>query len=146
MAFFGGSTGVIYRQFSLTIVSAMALSVLVALILTPALAATILKPGDPLKHEGNGPLARFFRWFNDRFDRARVVHERGVRKTIGGKKRAALVYAAIFARHGVPLLAPADRLHARRGHRRGVHAGRRARRARPCRGPTRRSTRRRIIS
>jgi HAE1 family hydrophobic/amphiphilic exporter-1/multidrug efflux pump len=97
MAFFGGSTGVIYRQFSLTIVSAMALSVLVALILTPALAATILKPGDPLKHEGNGPLARFFRWFNDRFDRARVVHERGVRKTIGGTKRAALVYLAIFA-------------------------------------------------
>jgi HAE1 family hydrophobic/amphiphilic exporter-1/multidrug efflux pump len=97
MAFFGGSTGVIYRQFSLTLVSAMALSVLVALILTPALAATILTPGDPLKHEGNGPSARFFRWFNDRFDRARVSHERGVRATIGGKKRAALVYAAIFA-------------------------------------------------
>ena len=88
MAFFGGSTGVIYRQFSLTIVSAMALSVLVALILTPALAATILKPGDPLKHEGNGPLARFFRWFNDRFDRARVVHESGVRKT--HRRQAAL--------------------------------------------------------
>src|SRR4051812_29390186 len=79
MAFFGGSTGVIYRQFSLTLVSAMALSVLVALILTPALAATILKSGDPLKHEGNGPLARFFRWFNDRFERARVIHENGVR-------------------------------------------------------------------
>ena len=44
MAFFGGSTGAIYRQFSLTIVSAMALSVLVALILTPALCATLLKP------------------------------------------------------------------------------------------------------
>jgi len=97
MAFFGGSTGVIYRQFSLTIVSAMALSVMVALILTPALAATILKPGDPLKHGGNSPLACFFRWFNDRFDRARVVHERGVRKTIGGVKRAAAVYAVIFA-------------------------------------------------
>ena len=97
MAFFGGSTGVIYRQFSLTLVSAMALSVIVALILTPALAATILKPGDPLKHEGSGPLDRFFRWFNDRFDRARVVHEKGVRKTIGGTRRAALAYAAIFA-------------------------------------------------
>ncbi len=97
MAFFGGSTGVIYRQFSLTIVTAMALSVLVALILTPALAATILKPGDPLKHEGNGPLARFFRWFNERFERARVVHGKGVRKTIGGQKRAALAYAAIVA-------------------------------------------------
>ena len=97
MAFFGGSTGVIYRQFSLTIVSAMALSVLVALILSPALAATILKPGDPLKHEGNGLLARFFRWFNDRFDRARNSHEKGVRKTIDRKWRAAAVYGAIVA-------------------------------------------------
>src|SRR5204862_3864590 len=81
MAFFGGSTGVVYRQFSLTLVSAMALSVLVALILTPALAATILKPDDPHKLQGNGPLARFFRWFNETFDRARVVHENGVRGT-----------------------------------------------------------------
>ena len=97
MAFFGGSTGVIYRQFSLTIVSAMALSVAVALILSPALAATILKPGDPLKHEGNGLLARFFRWFNDRFDRARESHEKGVRKTIDSKKRSAAIYAAIVA-------------------------------------------------
>ncbi len=47
MAFFGGSTGVIYRQFSITIVSAMSLSVLVALTLTPALCATILKPHEP---------------------------------------------------------------------------------------------------
>src|SRR3954466_14663877 len=95
MAFFGGSTGVVYRQFSITIVSAMGLSVLVALILTPALAATILKPGDPLEHRGHGPLARFFRWFNDKFDRSRVVHENGVRKTIGGTRRAALVYALL---------------------------------------------------
>jgi HAE1 family hydrophobic/amphiphilic exporter-1/multidrug efflux pump len=95
MAFFGGSTGVVYRQFSLTIVSAMVLSVLVALIFTPALAATILKSGDPLEHHGNGPLARFFRWFNDAFERGRVIHQRGVRKTIGGKKRSALVYAGI---------------------------------------------------
>jgi HAE1 family hydrophobic/amphiphilic exporter-1/multidrug efflux pump len=97
MAFFGGSTGIIYRQFSLTIVSAMALSVMVALILSPALAATILKPGDPLKHEGRGPLATFFNWFNGRFDRAREVHEKGVRKTIGGVKTSAVVYLAIIA-------------------------------------------------
>jgi HAE1 family hydrophobic/amphiphilic exporter-1/multidrug efflux pump len=97
MAFFGGSTGVVYRQFSLTIVSAMALSVLVALIFTPALAATILKPGDPLKHEGSGPLTRFFRWFNDRFDRGRMIHERGVRTTIRDRRRSALAYAAIVA-------------------------------------------------
>jgi HAE1 family hydrophobic/amphiphilic exporter-1/multidrug efflux pump len=95
MAFFGGSTGVVYRQFSITIVSAMALSVLVALILTPALAATILKPGDPLEHRGHGPLARFFRWFNDRFERGRVIHERGVRRIIGGRRRSALAYGAI---------------------------------------------------
>jgi HAE1 family hydrophobic/amphiphilic exporter-1/multidrug efflux pump len=101
MAFFAGSTGVIYRQFSITIVSAVALSVLVALILTPALAATILPPGDPLKHEGNGPFDRFFRWFNDRFDRARRVHEDGVRKTIRGVKRSATVYLAIFAVMGL---------------------------------------------
>src|SRR3954469_11631323 len=95
MAFFGGSTGVVYRQFSITIVSAMTLSVLVALILTPALAATILKPGDPLEHAGNGPLARFFRWFNGGFERARVIHENGVVRMLGGKRRSALAYAAI---------------------------------------------------
>ena len=55
MAFFGGSTGVIYRQFSITIVSAMVLSVLVALILTPALCATILKPHDKNKNRGQRP-------------------------------------------------------------------------------------------
>src|SRR4051812_38301000 len=101
MAFFSGSTGVIYRQFSLTIVSAMALSVMVALILTPALAATILPPGDPLKHDGDALFDRFFRWFNGGFERARVVHERGVRSTIGGVKRAATVYLAIFAVMGL---------------------------------------------
>jgi multidrug efflux pump len=101
MAFFSGSTGVIYRQFSLTIVSAMALSVMVALILTPALAATILPPGNPLKHEGNSLSDRFFRWFNGGFERARLVHERGVRATIGGMKRAAAVYIVIFAVMGL---------------------------------------------
>jgi hydrophobe/amphiphile efflux-1 (HAE1) family protein len=65
MAFFGGSTGVIYRQFSITIISAMALSILVALVLTPALCATLLKPipqGGPVVH------GRFFTWFNNTFD------------------------------------------------------------------------------
>ncbi|SDO76633.1 hydrophobic/amphiphilic exporter-1, HAE1 family/multidrug efflux pump [Lutimaribacter pacificus] len=64
MAFFGGSTGVIYRQFSITIVSAMALSVLVALTLTPALCATILKAKDA-HHTRRGPLG----WFNIGFDK-----------------------------------------------------------------------------
>ncbi|WP_062762858.1 efflux RND transporter permease subunit [Falsirhodobacter sp. alg1] len=63
MAFFGGSTGIIYRQFSVTIISAMVLSVLVALILTPALCATMLKPRN---HAGGNAAAR---WFNRNFDR-----------------------------------------------------------------------------
>ena len=95
MAFFGGSTGVIYRQFSLTIVSAMVLSVAVALILTPALCATILKPHDPDKLEGNGPLARFFRWFNDKFERGQVRYEKGVRSTARNWKRSMLIYAVV---------------------------------------------------
>ncbi|WP_036624366.1 efflux RND transporter permease subunit, partial [Pantoea sp. AS-PWVM4] len=67
MAFFGGSTGVIYRQFSITIVSAMALSVLVALILTPALCATMLKPVEKGSH---GKTTGFFGWFNRLFDKS----------------------------------------------------------------------------
>ncbi len=65
MAFFGGSTGVIYRQFSITIVSAMGLSVLVALILTPALCVTLLKPH---QHGEAGHQRGFFAWFNRQFD------------------------------------------------------------------------------
>ena len=101
MAFFGGSTGVIYRQFSITIVSAMVLSVAVALILTPALCATILKPHQPGKSEGNGPLARFFRWFNDKFDRGQVRYERGVRGTARNWKRSMLIYVVIVVGMGL---------------------------------------------
>lgn len=68
MAFFSGSTGAIYRQFSLTIVSAMALSVLVAVVLTPALCATILKPHGPDHKPGN---TGFFGWFNRMFNKSR---------------------------------------------------------------------------
>ena len=95
MAFFGGSTGVIYRQFSITIVSAMILSVSVALILTPALCATILKAHDPGKAEGTGPLARFFRWFNEKFDNGQVRYERGVRSTARRWGRSLVIYALI---------------------------------------------------
>ena len=96
MAFFGGSTGVIYRQFSITIVSAMVLSITVALILTPALCAALLKPHDPSKHEGAaGPLARFFGWFNEKFDNGRVRYERGVRGTARRWGRSLVVYALI---------------------------------------------------
>jgi multidrug efflux pump len=75
MAFFGGSTGVIYRQFSITIVSAMALSVMVALMLTPALCATLLKtPHDEAQKHHVG----IFDWFNRNFDRATHHYENGV--------------------------------------------------------------------
>ena len=79
MAFVGGSTGVIYRQFSLTIVSAMLLSVLVALVLTPALTATLLKPvhGDPLGRRGL--FGKFNRWF----DRTTHRYVAGTRAVIG---------------------------------------------------------------
>ncbi|WP_317629369.1 efflux RND transporter permease subunit [Sphingomonas nostoxanthinifaciens] len=91
MAFFGGSTGVIYRQFSITIVSAMALSVLVALILTPALCATLLKPNTHSKTEGNGIGARFNRWFDRTTDR--YVH--GVDSVLSHRLIHFLVYAGI---------------------------------------------------
>ncbi|STQ43635.1 Acriflavine resistance protein B [Ewingella americana] len=66
MAFFGGTTGAIYRQFSITIVAAMVLSVFVALTLTPALCSTILKPIAKGHHHGK---TGFFGWFNRMFDR-----------------------------------------------------------------------------
>ncbi|QWP77554.1 efflux RND transporter permease subunit [Lysobacter sp. K5869] len=66
MSFLEGSAGVIYRQFSITIVSAMVLSVVVAIVLTPALCATVLKPYDAAAHNRH---RGFFRWFNDRFER-----------------------------------------------------------------------------
>jgi len=97
MAFFSGSTGVIYRQFSITIISAMILSVATALILTPALCATILKPHDPNKHEGNGPLARFFRWFNRNFDKGRDRYAKGVQSTARRWGRSLIAFGLIVA-------------------------------------------------
>ncbi|MFD1330756.1 efflux RND transporter permease subunit [Methylopila musalis] len=73
MAFFSGSVGVIYRQFSVTIVTAMALSALVALILTPALCATMLKA------RGHGERKGLARWFNRSFDRLASGYQSGVR-------------------------------------------------------------------
>lgn len=121
MAFFGGSTGVIYRQFSITIVSAMLLSVLVALTLTPALCATLLKPvhrADPLlqpdlapsnqsnqlnqsppallKSQKIGFLAqlrqRFFDFFNRNFERNAQRYQAGVAAILRARKRSFLVY------------------------------------------------------
>lgn len=94
MAFFGGSTGAIYRQFSLTIVSAMVLSVLVALILTPALCATLLKP---MKHGEFGAKRGFFGWFNRAFDAGTQRYQRGVGKVIKQGVRYSLIYGAMLA-------------------------------------------------
>ncbi len=92
MAFFGGSIGVIYRQFSITLVSAMFLSVLVALILTPALCATILKPLPPSGHvEHKG----FFGWFNKWFDRNRERHGKGLDSMLRWPGRSMLAFVAI---------------------------------------------------
>ncbi|MGW8393681.1 efflux RND transporter permease subunit [Pseudoduganella sp. HUAS MS19] len=91
MAFFGGSTGVIYRQFSVTIVSAMVLSVLVAMVFTPALCATFLKPGSHVSEKG------FFAWFNRSFDRSSTKYQGWVGKMIARSGRSLVVYAALLA-------------------------------------------------
>lgn len=94
MAFFGGSTGVIYRQFSITIVSAMVLSVLVAMILTPALCATLLKPVQKGHHIVD---TGFFGWFNRVFDTGTQRYQSGVRGILGRSKRFMLIYGVIIA-------------------------------------------------
>ncbi|WP_442597955.1 efflux RND transporter permease subunit [Parapusillimonas sp. JC17] len=98
MAFFGGSTGVIYRQFSITIVSAMGLSVLVALILTPALCATMLKPVSKGHHEDK---KGFFGWFNRVFDRGTAKYQSGVGKMLGRGKRYLLIYGGLVVVTGL---------------------------------------------
>ena len=93
MAFFGGTTGAIYRQFSVTIVSAMVLSVLVAMILTPALCATLLKPLAQGHHHGR---RGFFGWFNRMFNRSADRYERGVGKILAKGGRWLLLYLALI--------------------------------------------------
>ncbi|CAM6238596.1 efflux RND transporter permease subunit [Citrobacter portucalensis] len=92
MAFFGGSTGAIYRQFSITIVSAMALSVLVALILTPALCATLLKPVSAEHHEKR---SGFFGWFNAKFDHSVNHYTNSVSGIVRKTGRYLVVYLII---------------------------------------------------
>jgi multidrug efflux pump len=93
MAFFGGSQGVIYRQFSVTLLAAMSLSVLVALVLTPALCATLLKPvapGHALEAKG------FFGWFNRNFDYASGRYRVQVGKLLTKQgRRGWAVYATV---------------------------------------------------
>jgi len=93
MAFFGGTTGAIYRQFSITIVSAMVFSVLVALILTPALCSTLLKP---IKKGHVHTKRGFFGWFNRVFDRSTRQYENGVARVIRNSGRTMLLYLLII--------------------------------------------------
>lgn len=95
MAFFGGSTGVIYRQFSITLITSMTLSAIVALVFTPALCATMLK-----RSKSHDPEARYkgmFGWFNKGFDRASEKYEGFVGKSYKYKWLYLIPYAAIIA-------------------------------------------------
>ena len=97
MAFMGGATGEIYRQFSVTIVSAMILSVVVALTLSPALCATILKPikkGE--SHEKKG----FFGWFNRSFERSADKYRDTLRHVLVRLGRVMLTYVVLLAAMG----------------------------------------------
>ena len=97
MAFFGGSTGVIYRQFSVTIISSMLLSVAVALILTPVLCTSLLKPVPTGREADNAIffLRPFFRWFNHVFFRFRRLYVRLVGLVLAKKLRYLFVYLLI---------------------------------------------------
>ncbi|MDF1764208.1 MAG: efflux RND transporter permease subunit, partial [Oleibacter sp.] len=94
MAFTGGSTGAIYRQFSLTIVSAMALSVMVALILTPALCATLLKPSSGVHPEERKGL---FGMFNRFFARTTKGYLSAVEGTVNRPVRMVIIYIGLIA-------------------------------------------------
>jgi len=98
VAFSGGSVGAIYRQFSLTIVAAMVLSVLVALILTPALCATMLKPIAPGHHAAT---TGFFGWFNRTFNAGQKKYNSGVIHVIKRSGRWMIIYLAVIVAVGL---------------------------------------------
>ncbi|MDP9650982.1 efflux RND transporter permease subunit [Paraburkholderia caledonica] len=91
MAFFAGSTGAIYRQFSITIVAAMLLSVMLALTLTPALCATLLKRADVEHHEKRG----FFGWFNRWFDKSNTGYSSSLARVVARPARYMILYGLI---------------------------------------------------
>lgn len=91
MAFFSGSTGVIYRQFSITIISSMVLSVIVALTLTPALCATLLKP-----HQDNENEKGFTHWFGNKFEALTLKYQNGVNKVLQMPVRWMVAYLVII--------------------------------------------------
>jgi len=95
MAFFSGSTGTIYRQFSITIVSAMVLSVLMAMIFTPALCATLLKASS-----ANVKTTGFAGWFNSKFDAGALSYTRSVGTVISRRGLFFIVYLVIVGATG----------------------------------------------
>lgn len=112
MAFFGGSTGVIYRQFSITIVSAMVLSVIIALILTPALCASLLQSKEDREKVSTNPILKvfqkslnfilkplniFFNWFNKSFEACSHSYQKHVERVVNRLKRQIVYYAIICA-------------------------------------------------
>lgn len=101
MAFSGGSTGAIYRQFSVTIVSSMVLSVLVALILTPALCATLLKPVD---NHGHGKTKGFFGWFNRLFEKSTHHYTDSVANILRSTGRYVVIYLLLVIGLGLMFL------------------------------------------
>ncbi|OTG81020.1 multidrug efflux RND transporter permease subunit AdeJ [Acinetobacter sp. ANC 4648] len=96
MAFFGGTTGVIYRQFSITLVTAMVLSLIVALTFTPALCATLLKQHDPNQKPSNNIVARFFRWFNTSFEKTAQKYQNGVNRMTHHKIFSGVIYVVVI--------------------------------------------------
>ena len=96
MAFFGGSTGVIYRQFSITLITSMALSAMVALIFTPALCVTLLKRGKSHEKGSTEQQKGFFGWFNRGFFKLSRSYENFVGKSIRFKWLYLIGYAAII--------------------------------------------------
>jgi multidrug efflux pump len=98
MAFLNGSSGVIYRQFSITIVSAMVLSVTVAIVVTPALCATLLKPVKKGEHHSD---RGFFRWFNYAFDNGNRRYQGIVASIISRPARFMLIYLALASLMGL---------------------------------------------
>ncbi len=98
MAFFGGSTGIIYRQFSVTLITAMLLSVVVALVLTPSLCITFLKPvekGHGTAESGWALTRPFFRWFDRNFERLRGRYQALVGHVLGKALRYAMIYLVL---------------------------------------------------
>ena len=100
MAFFSGSTGIIYRQFSITIISSMVLSVIVALTLTPALCSTILKPHKKDEDKTQEKNSGFFFWFDTKFENFTNKYKFWVEKLLYSQKKWIIFYVVIIISSG----------------------------------------------